>query len=207
MKDRLMRKSTSERTSLDSMHGGALTLNRYQRNRSESAFLRLPPEIRNQIYEEVFGRKALHIFKYNCPPSAHGAIQPSRYRDGLRFEQHGAVKLTYAVCQAQSHGRDTYEGFIGDRCPLDSDVSCGLGARTCKGIVQSFDNLWDLSSILRSDFLDRTGAGAWVLQQQAKVKYKARYARLKSNFFANHELFKQQYNGSKLDLRLLLVCR
>ncbi|GAB1739931.1 hypothetical protein NU219Hw_g4862t1 [Hortaea werneckii] len=73
-----------------------ISLSQEQNNR-DSPFLRLPPEIRNRIYDLALGYKVIHIGTRECGKTDRGSYHVrERYRSVHSL--HGYVKLVHVVC-------------------------------------------------------------------------------------------------------------
>ncbi|KAI7213784.1 hypothetical protein KC333_g6390 [Hortaea werneckii] len=68
-----------------------------ERNNRDSPFLRLPPEIRNRIYDLALGNKVIHIGTKECSKTDRGSYQERElYR--TVHSSHRYVKLVHVVC-------------------------------------------------------------------------------------------------------------
>ncbi|KAI7279012.1 hypothetical protein KC345_g5587 [Hortaea werneckii] len=68
-----------------------------ERNNRDSPFLRLPPEIRNRIYNLALGNKVIHIGTRECDKTARGSYPDRELYRNVHLA-HGYVKLVHVVC-------------------------------------------------------------------------------------------------------------
>lgn len=173
-----------------------------QRNLESSAFLRLPAELRNRIYEEVLANKTIHIGHYACPPYKTGAVRfATFYRRDLdnHFDSFGDekplpdsyLKLSHAICEAQESESSVHDRCktctVQDGCQWNSPARYDSRHEACLGTLQDFDALWLIPSL--DDFRDSTC-------QEVREEYSQNYERLR-----------QTNMGSQLHLDILRVCR
>lgn len=78
----------------------------YKRNCEHSAFLKLPAELRNRIYEQALGNKVIHISVRDTAWNDSCAWSYEQYyKDGLQAS-HAFLKVTHAVCSSEPDGED-----------------------------------------------------------------------------------------------------
>ncbi|KAI7181516.1 hypothetical protein D0869_10522 [Hortaea werneckii] len=68
-----------------------------ERNNRDSPFLRLPPEIRNRIYDLALGNKVIHIGTKECSKTDRGSYQERELYRNVH-SSHRYVKLVHVVC-------------------------------------------------------------------------------------------------------------
>ncbi|RMY19127.1 hypothetical protein D0867_04873 [Hortaea werneckii] len=68
-----------------------------EQNNRDSTFLRLPPEIRNRIYDLALGNKVIHIGTRECGKTERGSY-PTRELYRNVHSSHRYVKLVHVVC-------------------------------------------------------------------------------------------------------------
>ncbi|RMZ06317.1 hypothetical protein D0862_04658 [Hortaea werneckii] len=68
-----------------------------EQNNRDSAFLRLPPEIRNRIYDLALGDKVIHIGTRECGKTDRGSYSECELYRNVHFP-HRYVKLVHVVC-------------------------------------------------------------------------------------------------------------
>ncbi|KAI6821431.1 hypothetical protein KC365_g18030 [Hortaea werneckii] len=68
-----------------------------ERNNRDSPFLRLPPEIRNRIYDLALGNKVIHIGTRECSKTDRGSYHVRELERNVH-SRHGFVKLVHVVC-------------------------------------------------------------------------------------------------------------
>lgn len=73
-----------------------ISLSQEQNNR-DSPFLRLPPEIRNRIYDFALGNKVIHIGTRECDRTDRGSYPERELYRNVHLT-HGYVKLVHVVC-------------------------------------------------------------------------------------------------------------
>ncbi|KAI7194425.1 hypothetical protein KC316_g4751 [Hortaea werneckii] len=73
-----------------------ISLSQEQNNRA-SSFLRLPPEIRNRIYDLALGNKVIHIGTRECSKTDRGSYQERELYRNVHV-RYGYVKLVHVVC-------------------------------------------------------------------------------------------------------------
>ncbi|KAI7487901.1 hypothetical protein KC351_g2323 [Hortaea werneckii] len=68
-----------------------------EQNNRDSPFLRLPPEIRNRIYDLALGNKVIHIGTIECGKTDRGSYPERELYRNVHLK-HGYVKLVHVVC-------------------------------------------------------------------------------------------------------------
>ncbi len=99
-----------------------------EQNAKESSFLRLPPEIRNNIYELALSHKVLHMSVRSTLDEGRGSYAQEEYFSGRKkrtpsdYEPH--LRVTHVICRLPLHAQeDAYDLSLRAPTPHENDQS------------------------------------------------------------------------------------